>query len=130
MINSLGFTLEHFDAVGRFRTADGGKPVDSAGSYRTRSGETIEFHGVRDLANYLANCTETHDAFVEQVFHGMIKQSIRAYGPDVKETLRQKFVDGNFNLRRLLVEIIVVSALKPNGANGQAVVAPAAAAGE
>lgn len=128
MINSLGFTLEHFDAVGRFRTVDSGKPVDSKGEYRTRSGEIIEFQGLSDLANYLAGSTETHDAFVEQVFHGMIKQPIRAYGPQVKEQLRQKFVANKFNLRRLLVEIIVVSALKPAEANVQAVIQPNAAA--
>merc|ERR1712146_224911 len=30
-INPLGFTLENFDAVGRFRTEDRAKPVDASG---------------------------------------------------------------------------------------------------
>ena len=39
MINPLGFTLEHFDAVGRYQAKEKDKPIDAAGSYLTRSGE-------------------------------------------------------------------------------------------
>lgn len=111
MINSLGFTLEHFDAVGRFRTAERGKSVDSAGLYRTRSGDIVPFKGVRDLATFLADSQESHSAFVEQLFHAMIKQPIRAYGSQTKESLRRTFAAENFNIRRLMVEIIATSAL-------------------
>ena len=89
MINSLGFTLEHFDAVGRFRNEELGKPVVSTGSYRTRTGDVAQFNGVRDLAGYLVNSPETHAAFVEQLFHAMIKQPIRAYGSQTKDSLRK-----------------------------------------
>ena len=46
MINPLGFTLEHFDALGRYRKEEKGKPIDATGSYETRSGETVKFSGV------------------------------------------------------------------------------------
>jgi hypothetical protein len=111
MINSLGFTLEHFDAVGRFRKEELGKPVDSNGAYRTRAGDLVQFSGVRELASYLADSPETHAAFVEQLFHAMIKQPIRAYGPQTKESLRRTFVAENFNIRRLVVEIVATVAL-------------------
>ena len=42
MINPLGFTLEHFDAVGRYRKEEKGKPIDATGSYETRSGGSGE----------------------------------------------------------------------------------------
>ena len=54
MINPLGFTLEHFDALGRYRKEEKGKPIDATGSYETRSGEPVKFSGVRDLAAFLA----------------------------------------------------------------------------
>ena len=41
IINPLGFTLENFDAVGRYREQDHGKPVDPTGSYRTRDGQAV-----------------------------------------------------------------------------------------
>lgn len=111
MINPLGFTLEHFDAVGRFRKEENGKPVVATGAYRTRHGDTVKFNGVRDLANFLADSQETHAAFVEQLFHAFIKQPIRAYGSQTKESLRLTFVHQNFHIRKLLVEIIATSAL-------------------
>ena len=64
MINPLGFTLEHFDAVGRFREEEKGKPIDATGTYQTRAGETVKFSGVRDLASFLAGSEEAHAAFV------------------------------------------------------------------
>src|SRR5437588_9416731 len=54
MINPLGFTLEHFDAVGRYQDKEKGKPIDATGAYLTRTGERVTFAGVRDLARYLA----------------------------------------------------------------------------
>lgn len=111
MINPLGFTLEHFDAVGRFRKDENGKPVDASGAYRTRSGELLKFDGVNDLAKFLADSPETHSAFVEQLFHFLVKQPIRAFGANTRESLRASFVKDNFNIHRLMVEIITTSAL-------------------
>ena len=122
MINPLGFTLEHFDAVGRFRKDENGKPIVATGAYRTRGGETIQFDGVRDLAKYLADSPETHAAFVEQLFHGVIKQPIRAYGSQTKESLKESFVRENFSIRKLMVEIIAASALTPVDEKTQTVV--------
>ena len=113
MINPLGFTLEHFDAVGRFRKEENGKPIVATGLYRTRQGDTVQFDGVRDLAKYLADSPETHAAFVEQLFHATINQPIRAYGAQTKDRLRDTFVNEKFNIRRLLVEIVTTAALMP-----------------
>ena len=38
MINPLGFALENFDAVGRHRAEEKGKPVDATGSYQSPYG--------------------------------------------------------------------------------------------
>ncbi|MBC7820296.1 MAG: DUF1592 domain-containing protein, partial [Planctomycetaceae bacterium] len=111
MINPLGFTLEHFDAVGRFRKVENGKPVNAMGAYRTRNGDLVQFAGVNDLAKFLADSPETHSAFVEQLFHFLVKQPIRAFGSNTRETLRASFVKDNFNIHRLMVEIIATAAL-------------------
>ena len=103
--------MEHFDTVGRFRKEENGKPIVAIGSYRTRQGDTVQFNGVRDLAKFLAESPETHAAFVEQLFHGMIKQPIQAYGVDTKESLREAFARDNFQIRKLLLQIIATSAL-------------------
>ena len=104
IINPLGFTLEQFDAVGRFRELDRGKKIDTSGQYHTRSGQTVTFTGVRDLARFLADSEEVHTAFTEQMFHHLVQQPVRAYGPSTQAQLRQSFVASGFNLRKLVVE--------------------------
>jgi mono/diheme cytochrome c family protein len=111
MLNPLGFTLEHFDAVGRFRDKENGKPIDATGAYQTRKGQAVQFSGGRDLAKFLADSEETHDAFVEQLFHHLVKQPVRAYGPQAHAELRQFFEEHDCNVRKLMVEIMAATAL-------------------
>ncbi len=112
VINPLGFALEHFDAVGRFRTLDRDKPVNAAGSYRTRAGATIQVNGARELAQFLAGSDEAHSAFTEQLFHHLVQQPARAYGPATLDDLRTRFAANGFHIRKLAVDILATAALK------------------
>jgi hypothetical protein len=130
MINPLGFTLEHFDAVGRYRELEKGAPVDSSGGYRTPSGETVQFSGVRDLAKYLAGSEEVQTAFAERMFHHLIQHPVQAYGADCASQLRGVFAANNFSIRKLAVEILVIAAMKPReGAISKSASGPVAASG-
>jgi hypothetical protein len=42
IINPLGFSLENFDAVGRWRTRENEKPIDTRSEYTSASGETVD----------------------------------------------------------------------------------------
>lgn len=108
-INELGFTLENFDAVGRFRQTEFGKPIDSKGSYTNRTGEKIVFAGAEDLANYLATSDDAHRAFIQRAFQHFVKQPVAAYGTGAMDSLVQSFKSSGYNLRDLLVEIAVMS---------------------
>ena len=66
---------------------------------------------MRDLATFLANSDETHAAFVEQLFHYLVKQPVRAYGLQTSPELQQAFVRNNFSIRREVVEIVTTAAL-------------------
>jgi Protein of unknown function (DUF1592)/Protein of unknown function (DUF1588)/PA14 domain/Protein of unknown function (DUF1595)/Cytochrome C oxidase, cbb3-type, subunit III len=112
IINPLGFTLEHFDAVGRYREKDNGKPVDSTGVYHSRSGKTITAKNARELADFLTESDEAQSAFVEQMFHSLVQQPIQAYGPHTLDDLRHSFAESGFNIRKLAVAIMTVSAGK------------------
>ncbi len=112
-INGLGFALENYDAVGRFREKEGGKPVDPTGHYMTRSGEAVGFHGASELAQFVASSDDAHRAFVNRAFLHFAKQPIAAYGPDQLDKLTEKFRNDNFHIRRLLVEIAVIASTRP-----------------
>ena len=49
LIDPVGFALENYDAIGRWRTEDGGFPVDATGSLPDGS----EFDGVSELQEIL-----------------------------------------------------------------------------
>ncbi len=110
MINPLGFTLENFDAIGRYRTEEKDRPIDATGSYLTQSGQVEKIKGAKDLAQFVATSEEAQTAFVKQMFQHTVKQSVFAYGPNRLHDLQQFFVAHDFNIKKLLVEIVAVSA--------------------
>ena len=110
MVNPLGFALEHFDAIGRYRTEERGRPIDASGSYQTRSDGTATFAGARDLALFLASSEESHDAFIRGLFHHMVKQPIGAYPPKTLPELRARFAKDGYHMRKLMIEIAVNAA--------------------
>lgn len=110
-INALGFSLEHFDAVGRFRDLEKGKPIDATGGYVTRTDEAVAFESAGDLARFLANNEDAHRAFVERVFEYFVKQPVAAFGEDTLDELTRTFRDSQFNMRALIVEIAVQTAM-------------------
>ena len=119
VINPLGFSLEHYDAVGRFRTSEGERPIDAISDYTTDDGETIRLTGARDLAQYAAGSEQAQNAFIEQLFNQIVKQPMLAYGPHVLNHLRKSFIESGFNVKKLLIEVATISALrgieKPGG---------------
>jgi cytochrome c553 len=112
MINPLGFTLERFDAIGRLRLEENGHPIDCTGSYLPRTGPAVQFKGAQDLAHYLAGSDEAHAAFVEKMFQNLVKQPVRAYGPQALPDLQRDFAAQEYNIRKLLVEISTVAAMR------------------
>ena len=114
MINSLGFTLEHFDAVGRYRNEEKGRSIDATGAYETRAGEKVNFDGspepsrpswppARRRIPLSSSSCSTH----------LVKQPVRAFGYQELPELRRFFAAHDFNIRKLMVEIMATSALTP-----------------
>ncbi len=113
-INSLGFALEAFDAAGRFRTVEKSQPLDLSGGYQPRVGKRVEFNGARELAEYLANSPDSHEAFVETAFEFFVKQPINAFGKNRSRELTDFFRENDFNIEKLITEIaFTASQLEP-----------------
>ena len=109
-INPLGFSLEHFDAVGRFRTEDNAKPVNAQADYTTVDGEVVTLRRARDLAGHAAKSEVARRGFVRQLFHYAIKQPPAAYGADALERLDAEFGANACHIRRLLAEMATLAA--------------------
>ena len=128
VINPLGFTLENYDAVGRWRTSDNNKVINTTSEYTTVEGEILEFDSAREVAQYAVASESAQQAFITDLFHHLVKQSPLAYGAETLGQLHARFVANDFNMQKLLAEIAVVSATPPStdspAANPQASIAP------
>lgn len=109
-INPLGFALEKFDAIGRFRTEEKGKPIDATAEYVAQDGSSVKFDGAKGLAEFVAKSDETSYSMVQQLFHHTVKQPIMAYGHDQPAKLRKLYVDEGYDLRKLMVRSAVTGA--------------------
>ncbi|HLX63706.1 MAG TPA: DUF1592 domain-containing protein [Planctomycetota bacterium] len=109
LINPLGFALENFDATGRFREEEKGKPIDVSGQFETQAGEMAAFNGAKQLAALLARDEQVQGAFTQQLFQHMLKQPVRAYGLTMPKELQQSFVKSGYNVRKLIVEIATIA---------------------
>lgn len=61
-IDPLGFALENFDGLGRERSEDNGKPVDTASSYPFADGAR-QFADGNELMNVMAESTQVHTCY-------------------------------------------------------------------
>jgi hypothetical protein len=109
VINPLGFSLEHYDALGRYRTQDAGKPVDAVSEYQTDDGKTVRLTGARDIADFALRSEHGQQVFVDQLFHHVVKQPALAYGPDVRKRLREAFISSGFNIQKLVIDIVTLT---------------------
>ena len=111
-INGLGFTLEHYDAVGRYRAAEGELAINAAGTYTNRAGENVQLAGVAELADYLATSEDAQQAFVSRAFQHFVKQPPAAFGADTLDILTEKFRASDYDIKNLIAEIAVIATTK------------------
>jgi hypothetical protein len=111
-INSLGFTLENYDALGRWRGKENEKTVNATSEYETRDGTIIRLAGARSLAEFAASNPDAQKAFIGHLFRYLIKQPVNAYGKNTLANLHRHFVKSGFNIKSLIIEIVCVSSMK------------------
>jgi hypothetical protein len=73
-INPLGYAFESYDAIGKYRTVDNGKAVDTTGSAEL-DGELRNFSNGVELSHLLAQAKQTHDCYAQKMMtylHGRL----------------------------------------------------------
>ena len=112
VINPLGFSLENFDAIGRWRTKDNNKPINAVSEFDNEEGKKVRLTGPRDIVTYVANNPSGHRAFIRHLFHHTVKQQVPCFGHTKLDELQRAFASSGCNIQKLLVEIAVAAALE------------------
>src|SRR5262249_3240549 len=86
LMDPVGFTLENFDAVGRWRTCEEGRPIDSTGGLPDGS----QFEGVAGLEEALLNRPELFvGTLVEKLLTFALGRGVEHYdAPAVRKVVR------------------------------------------
>jgi hypothetical protein len=106
LMDPIGFAFEHYDAVGRFRTMDGGKPVDSSGMLRPPSGATaMPFRDAIDLVKALAGLPDVRKCMAKQWFrYAVARQEVDGDEASLDGVVGS-FQKAGDNIRELLVAL-------------------------
>lgn len=111
-INPLGFSLEHYDSIGRWRTKEKDKPIDAESDFTGDDGQTLRLKGARDVATFAAGSASAQRGFVRQLFQHSVNRDPSALGPDTLDRLSAGFTD-NHHIRELFIQI-ALEAATPN----------------
>jgi len=82
LLNPLGFAFENYDAVGKYRATDQGKPVDAADSYML-DGQLKSFTNGVELSKLLAETKEVHACYVRNILTYLHGQEVDHTSPMV-----------------------------------------------
>jgi hypothetical protein len=102
-MDPIGFALENFDAVGRWRTRDGDLPVDSAGGFP----DGAKFDGVAGLEQALLNRPDVFATTVtEKLLTYALGRGIEFYdAPAVRQVVREAKAS-NYKLTAIVAGIV------------------------
>jgi Protein of unknown function (DUF1592)/Protein of unknown function (DUF1588)/Protein of unknown function (DUF1595)/Protein of unknown function (DUF1585)/Protein of unknown function (DUF1587) len=106
LMDPPGFAFEHYDAVGRYRTMDGGKPVDSSGLFVGPSGgDPIAFNDAIEFMNILAASDDVRRCVTNRWFRYAVGRADVPGDEASLETAYDAFVKSEYNVRELMVGV-------------------------
>jgi hypothetical protein len=102
-MDALGFGLENFDAIGRWRDMDGKNPVDSSGTLP--SGE--RFSSPVELAKILRKREESFGrAFAQKLLTFSLGRGLKYYDRCTVDTIVEQAKANEYRLTTFVVEIV------------------------
>ncbi len=101
-MDPIGFAFEHFDAVGRYRDMEAGKPIDATGSIADLDGKEVSFNGVAGLMEAIANSEEGQRCFVQQMAQYGLNRSLGEFDVAPQEESFAAFKAASLDPRQLI----------------------------
>lgn len=108
-INPLGFALEHFDEIGRYRTEDAGLPVNSRGRAMG-----FRFEDAADLTTQIANSDQYQRCVTEMWLRYAMGRPLEANETGLVADVESDFRAQGYRLRKLVEAIAVRTTFSGN----------------
>ncbi|MBP9113900.1 MAG: DUF1588 domain-containing protein, partial [Polyangiaceae bacterium] len=105
-MDPIGFGLENFDAIGRYRDKDGTFPVDASGKIFGGGDAEGDFKGFRELSQRLAASKTVSDCITRQMFQYSFGRAPDAEDKGTLESSSSQFTMANKNLKEIVLAFI------------------------
>ncbi|MEQ1568870.1 MAG: DUF1588 domain-containing protein [Myxococcota bacterium] len=105
-IDPVGFGMESFDAIGRYRTEENGLPIDTSGWVADLDGADVPFEGALELGQVLAASDAPRRCYATQWWRfaaGRLETPAQACALDA---LHRAFDASGGDLRELMVDLV------------------------
>jgi hypothetical protein len=112
IINPPGFALEHYDALGRYRTEDNGFPIDAADVYLFPDGREIHFQNAIELSQHLAEAPEVHACYTRQLLEYLYGRSLGEEDHTLVEQLAAQSLAQDLSVRELVLRVVTSRAFR------------------
>lgn len=107
MMDPIGFGLENYDSIGRFRTEENGYPIDSSAEL-----DGTPFDGAAGLGQIVAETPGTASCLVRNLYRHATGH-IETEGEQVAvEALEESFVESGHHMQDLMIEIVASPAFR------------------
>ena len=106
IINPLGFAFENFDAVGRVRTTDAGKPVNTADTYEFNDG-LKSFADSVELIDLLAEHQQTHSCYSARLAEYVLGRDLNSREEDLVATVSAASYDSDASIKQMVLTTIL-----------------------
>lgn len=106
IINPIGFSLENYDAIGRYRTEDGGFPVNAADTYVFPDGRALEFQDAVEFSQQLAATPDLHSCYVSNLLEYMYGRQLDAGDVSQRSQLTYASLDEARSIRDVIFDVV------------------------
>jgi hypothetical protein len=102
-MDPIGFGLQNYDAIGKWRTLDDGEPIDASG--RLPSG--VEFEGPAELQAALLNNPEAFvNAFVQKLLTYALGRPVEYYDMPAVRKIVNESAAGDYRITSIISGIV------------------------
>jgi hypothetical protein len=108
-MNPLGYAFENYDAIGKYRTMDEGKPVNAADSYEF-DGQLKSFNNAIELSALLADAKELHDCYLQNMLSYLQGRTLAEEQRGTVDYYARLSRAGMTSLRTLMLEFVTSDA--------------------
>jgi len=106
LMDPIGYGLENFDAIGKFRLKEGTFDIDATGTIAGGGDANGDFNGFRALGQKLVASKTVSDCVTRQMFQYSFGRAPDSNDTTILSSASTRFVSSNKNLKEILLAFI------------------------